>query len=73
MKIKLLIKGMGCASCARNIENILQESDGIKQVLVDLAAGKADVEFDPEKISTEQILSKIEDAGYQGELAATGN
>ena len=44
------VKGMHCASCAVNIENILKEEKGINSANVNLANQKAYIVFDPNKI-----------------------
>lgn len=63
-KKTIKIIGMHCISCAKNIEEVLSELQGVQESSVDFALGKANVVFDQKKISLEKILSAIKDAGY---------
>ncbi len=67
-KITLLIDDMSCASCALGLEKGLQETEGIKSAMVNFAVAKAYVEFDPEKLTIDQILNRVSDAGFKGTL-----
>ena len=58
------IEGMSCAACSARIERVLRRSDGISSAAVNLTAGKAYVSFQPELISEEEIIQKIEKLGY---------
>lgn len=64
-KIILPIKGMHCASCALTIEKSLKRVLGVKNVNVNYASEKANVEFDAEKSSEKDLEKAIEDAGYE--------
>ena len=65
-KLTLLIDDMSCASCALGLEKGLQETEGIKSAMVNFAVAKAYVEFDPEKLTIDQILNRVSDAGFKG-------
>lgn len=66
MKKEILkIRGMHCASCARNIEKALKREKGILEVNVNFASEKASVSFDSEVITLEKIKKIISDLGYQ--------
>lgn len=56
MKIKLLIQGMDCASCASNIERSLKKIIGIKEANVNVMTRKAIIET--EKVITDEELKK---------------
>ncbi|NLB35110.1 MAG: copper-translocating P-type ATPase [Elusimicrobia bacterium] len=60
----LKISGMRCASCAQAIENSLNKLDGVKSASLNYAAEKALIEYDPKKISVEDLIKAVEDAGY---------
>jgi P-type Cu+ transporter len=68
-KVVLDVTGMHCASCSSVIDNALNKLDSVK-ANVNLATNKATVEFDPLKLSTEKIISIIEDKGYGASIAA---
>jgi len=65
MKIQdLHISGMTCAACSARIEKVLARKEGILHIAVNLATEKARVEFNPDKISMEEIMAAIEKLGY---------
>ncbi|KAE9547753.1 hypothetical protein FO519_009034 [Halicephalobus sp. NKZ332] len=67
-KCSLNVEGMTCASCVAFIERQVGQISGIKSVVVSLMFMKADVLYDPEKITPEEIREAIEDTGYTASL-----
>jgi len=63
-KIKILIEGMHCASCANNVEKSLKKVPGVKEVSVSIIGKKAFVEID-EKINQEELKKAVLRAGYK--------
>ncbi|MAG91213.1 copper-translocating P-type ATPase [Candidatus Woesearchaeota archaeon] len=63
-KIILPIKGMHCASCAVTIEKSLKKVSGVKSANVNFASEKASVEFDPGKVSDNDLEKAVKDVGY---------
>ncbi|XP_058731255.1 copper-transporting ATPase RAN1-like [Vicia villosa] len=59
------IGGMTCAACVNSVEGILKNITGVKKAVVALATSLGEVEFDPNVISKEDIVSAIEDAGFE--------
>ncbi|XP_045826846.1 copper-transporting ATPase RAN1-like [Trifolium pratense] len=59
------IGGMTCAACVNSVEGILKNIAGVKKAVVALATSLGEVEFDPKVISKEEIVSAIEDAGFE--------
>ena len=59
------IQGMHCASCARNIERRIKKENGMIGASVSYAAGKASVEFNPEKTNEQNLAKIINDMGYK--------
>src|SRR3990167_9137224 len=55
------IKGMHCASCARNIEKSVSEIKGIKNASVNFAIKKLYVEA--EKINDEEVINAVSKTG----------
>jgi len=75
--VTLPITGMTCANCALNIERNLKKLQGVEDTRVNFASEQASVSFDPEKIKVDDLIKKIEDAGYgiataKVELPVTG-
>ncbi len=75
-KVSISIKGMHCASCVGRIEKSLKAQQGVKAASVNLATGRASVEFDPHEMTVTKIEQTIQDAGYdvdRQEAAHTGS
>lgn len=64
MKIELSIDGMTCAACSGRIEKVLNKTAGIESANVNLTTEIATVHFDPEVISIDTIVDKIEHLGF---------
>ena len=59
------IEGMHCASCVGNVESALMGVKGVNWARVNLATEEARVEFDPQQVQIEQLLSAVAKSGYQ--------
>lgn len=66
--ITLTVEGMNCGSCARSITRVIQQMDAGAKVVVELAAKK--VMIDADKLTAEQIIPVINQAGYRAGLAS---
>ncbi|MBU1202783.1 heavy metal translocating P-type ATPase [Patescibacteria group bacterium] len=64
-KIQLQITGIHCASCVNIIEKKLSKQEGIKNSAVNFALEQANVEYDNNVVSEQDILDVIAKAGYQ--------
>lgn len=64
MKTEIKISGMSCGHCVKAVENSIKSLRGINRVSVDLAAGKAAVDFDESAASLEDIKNAVTEAGY---------
>jgi copper chaperone CopZ len=60
------IAGMSCGHCLNRVNNALQKVDGITAQQVQI--GSARVEYDPGRVSAEQIAGAISAAGYRADL-----
>jgi len=63
--VEISIQGMECASCVRSIEDSLRKLRGVTQAAVNLATGKAKVEYIPSEVSLAEIKRAIEITGYK--------
>jgi len=61
---ELAIRGMTCAGCVHTIEQRVGKVPGVVRCEVNLATGTARVEYDPSKVTVEQLCKAVEDAGY---------
>ncbi|XP_047308601.1 copper-transporting ATPase RAN1-like [Impatiens glandulifera] len=59
------IGGMTCAACVNSVEGILRSLPGVKRATVALATSLGEVEYDPVTINKGEIVSAIEDAGFE--------
>jgi Cu+-exporting ATPase len=67
-EVELAISGMTCASCANRIERKLNKLEGVT-ASVNYATEKAKVAY-PDSLSTTDLLSTVEAAGYSAALPA---
>src|SRR4051812_49216364 len=58
------VSGMDCASCVTHVTRAATALPGVRRADVNLARGRAVVEFEPGAIKPEVIASAITDAGY---------
>lgn len=66
-KTRLQIGGMSCASCSSRLEKKLSKTAGIESATVNLSLAKAQIVYDEEVISLEEILKRIREIGFSGE------
>ena len=64
MKKTIPVIGMACASCSANVERKLNSLDGVQQASVSLPGRSALVDYDPAKISLEDMKRAINGIGY---------
>ena len=64
-QIQIPIVNMDCANCAVTIEKQIKQLDGVKKVNVNIATGKAFVEYQPTVTNSRQIVGAIKKAGYK--------
>ncbi|KAG0036776.1 ATPase Cu transporting protein 7A [Podila clonocystis] len=67
---RLDIYGMTCASCVSAIESTLMGLQGIHQVQVNLLAKSGVIVHDPTVIGVRDLISAVEDTGFDVSLAA---
>ena len=63
-KIKLIIEGMHCASCASNIERSLKKVSGVKDANVNLVMRKGYVEAE-DSVTNDDLKKAVSRAGYK--------
>lgn len=62
--LNLFVGGMSCAACSRHVESALKSVPGIGEVTVNLALGRAAIDFDSSRASLSDIKKAVEDLGY---------
>jgi copper chaperone CopZ len=66
--LTLTIGGMSCGHCVARVTKSLEAIDGLEVDAVRI--GSAEVRFDPERRSIDDILEAVRDAGYEPSIAA---
>jgi Cu+-exporting ATPase len=63
-QVILPITGMTCANCVSTVERNLKKVNGVDQAMVNLSSERATVAFDPAVASLEDLIKRVERAGY---------
>ena len=63
-KLKLIIEGMHCASCASNIEKSLRKVNGVKEASISLMLKKGTVEAE-DFVKEDELKKAVSKAGYK--------
>ena len=72
--IEIPVGGMSCGGCAQTVQQALFALDGVIAARVNHADAKAQIHFEPSRVSVAQIQEAIRKAGYQaGEPITAGN
>jgi len=69
-KVTLNLQGMSCASCAANIEKILNKTEGVISASVNFPLEKAFVDFDSGRVSVREIIAAVQGIGYGASVQA---
>ena len=64
MKKTIPVIGMACSVCSANVERKLNSLEGVNSATVSLTGRTALVDYDPEKITLEDMKREISNAGY---------
>ncbi|XP_051782211.1 copper-transporting ATPase 2 isoform X2 [Erpetoichthys calabaricus] len=61
----IFIRGMTCNSCVQSIEEKISKMKGVHSIIISLVEEKATVQFDPTLSKAEDVMSAIEDMGFE--------
>jgi Cu+-exporting ATPase len=64
-RIELPVQGMSCASCVARIEKGLALAPGVHEARVNLAAERATLTIDPDRVGIAELAQTIHDLGYE--------
>ncbi len=59
------IRGMTCAGCAISVEQSLGEIPGVQSVRASFEQGRAEIEYNPARVSLDQLRAAISNIGYE--------
>ncbi len=59
------VDGMTCSGCERTVSRVIGNIEGVQSARADLNTAGVEVEYDPEKVSVDQIRSAVNGIGYK--------
>ena len=62
--VALDVTNMDCAVCPITVRKALEKVPGVRSAKVDFASKRAEVVFDPKKVSVDALTNATTDAGY---------
>ncbi len=62
--ITLKVLGMSCEHCVRAVTGALNALEGVQEARVNLPNSTAEVRFDPDRVSEEDLRQAVLDQGY---------
>jgi copper chaperone CopZ len=62
--VELKVDGMTCQGCVRGVTKKLSGVAGVASATVDLATGKATVQYDGARARVEEMIAAVEQIGY---------
>ena len=66
-KLRFLVLGMHCASCAASVERAVKKMDGVSNVYVNIATKTMTLNAD-DKVTPAMICETVKDNGYNAQL-----
>jgi copper chaperone len=67
--VKLRVSGMTCGHCQAKVEKALKAVIGVYSAVIDLPDGEAEVDFDDDSVTTDQLVAAVAQAGYGAKVA----
>lgn len=69
---KFDVGGMTCAACQAHVDRAVSKLDGVQSVAVNLLAGSMMVDYDPARVSPDDICTAVDRAGYSASPVDVG-
>ena len=69
---KFDVGGMTCAACQAHVDRAVSKLDGVQSVAVNLLAGSMMVDYDPARVSPDDICTAVDRAGYSASPVEAG-
>ncbi|WP_330632892.1 heavy metal translocating P-type ATPase [Halocatena halophila] len=65
LTVRLTVPEMDCPSCAQKVDKSLQRVDGVLEATLQPTTGTAAISYDPDRITKTDVVSAVENAGYE--------
>ena len=62
------VEGMTCGGCEVGVRRVVRKLEGVDDVEASYEDGSAVVTYEPDKVTTDDIIAAIADLGYSAEL-----
>ena len=63
-RVVFTIRGLSCASCAIDVGRALRKIPGVVEININYMVNRGFVEFDPDKVTWDQVSRALTDRGY---------
>lgn len=67
------VEGMTCGGCEAGVRLQIKKLDGVEKVEASFDRGRAEVTYDPEKVTPEEIVTAIARLGYKTTSTGPGD
>lgn len=71
--VALTVEGMTCASCTVVVRAALKNLDGVRDAQVSMSEKRALVEYEPAKVTPQQMVDAVNELGYRASLPSKGS
>lgn len=71
--VTLTVEGMTCASCSVAVRTALKRLDGVQDARVSVEEKRAVVDYEPAKVTPQQMVDAVNRLGYRASLAPRGS
>lgn len=71
--VALSVEGMTCASCSVAVRTALKRLDGVRDARVSVEEKRAVVDYEPARVTPQQMIDAVNRLGYRASLARTGS
>lgn len=69
IKQRFAISGMHCTGCVMAVEGAIEDLAGVRSANANYAKQFADVHYDENKVTPDQIMAAVAEAGYEASPA----
>ena len=69
MKAILRIEGMHCGACALNVDDALEELDGVRRSKTSYLRARAKIDYDETRVTPEDLQRAVTQLGYEARPA----